>query len=261
MPRIALSISYDGRDWLGWQTQPSGKTIQDQVEQAISAFTGSHHSTICAGRTDAGVHAISQVIHLDTDVIREDHSWVRGLNAHLPPSIAVQWAKVVPDDFHARFSARSRSYVYVIHNAPVPQPLFHGRVGWVFRPMNVSKMADSMQTLLGEHDFSSFRSSQCQAATPVRTMLKASATSKGDLVVFEFCANAFLHHMVRNLVGALVLIGQGKKPVSYLQNLLDAKDRKLGAPTFSSAGLYLVSASYPGYELPSNVTEFRLFGV
>jgi tRNA pseudouridine38-40 synthase len=261
MPKIALSISYDGRDWLGWQTQPSGKTIQDQVEKAISAFLGSHHPTICAGRTDAGVHAISQVIHLDTEILRESHSWVRGLNAHLPPSIAVQWAKQVPDDFHARFSARSRSYIYVIHQSPIRQPLFHGRAGWVYQPLDESKMESAMTFILGEHDFSSFRSSQCQAVTPVRTILNANLTRKQDLIILEFCANAFLHHMVRNLVGALVLIGQGRKPVSYMQDLLNAKDRTQGAPTFSPAGLYFQSASYPGYELPSNMMNSPLFGV
>ncbi len=261
MPRIALSISYDGRDWLGWQTQPSGKTIQDQVERAIRVFTGRHHPTICAGRTDAGVHALNQVIHLDTVITREAHAWVRGLNANLPSSIAVQWAKQVSDDFHARFSARSRSYVYVIHNAPVRHPLLHARAGWVFQPLDESRMAKALIAVLGEHDFSSFRSSQCQAATPIRKMLSASITRKNSLIVLEFCANAFLHHMVRNLVGTLVLIGQGKKPVSYMHDLLAAKDRKLGAPTFSPSGLYFKFAAYPCHELPENVSELPFFGV
>lgn len=254
-------MSYDGRDWLGWQTQPSGQTVQDQVERAISVFTGSHHPTICAGRTDAGVHALNQVIHLDTTVIREEHSWVRGLNAHLPSSIAVQWARQMPDDFHARFSARSRSYVYVIHNAPVRQPLLHGRTGWVFQTLNVPDMDKAIVSIVGEHDFSSFRSSQCQAATPIRNMLHARVERRQNLVILEFCANAFLHHMVRNLVGALVLIGLGRKPVSYMQALLEAKDRKAGAPTFAPTGLYFMSASYPGYELPANMTDLPLFGV
>lgn len=261
MPRIALSISYDGSDWLGWQTQPSGMTVQDQVEKAITSFTGSYHPTICAGRTDAGVHALNQVIHLDATVIRQEHSWVRGLNAHLPSSIAVQWATEVPDDFHARFSAHSRRYVYVIHNSPVRHPLLHGRAGWVFQPLNVPDMAKAIQYIQGEHDFSSFRSSQCQAATPIRNMLHADATRNGSLVILDFCANAFLHHMIRNLVGALVLIGQGQKPVSYMQELLLAKNRKIGAPTFSPAGLYLRSASYPAYELPVNMTDLPFFGV
>lgn len=261
MPRIALSISYDGRDWLGWQTQPSGLTVQDQLERAIFAFTGSHHSTICAGRTDTGVHALNQVVHLDTLIDREANAWVRGLNAHLPSSIAVQWATQVPDDFHARFSARSRSYVYIIHHAPVRHPLLHARTGWVYQSLDDQKMALAMTAILGEHDFSSFRSSQCQAASPIRVMNSASVIRKKNLVIFEFCANAFLHHMVRNLVGSLVLIGQGRKPVSFMQALLDAKDRKLGAPTFSPAGLYFRSAAYPGYELPGNVSDLPLFGV
>lgn len=261
MPRIALCISYDGREWLGWQTQPSGRTIQDQVERAIHAFTGRHHSTICAGRTDAGVHALGQVIHLDTVIDRHEHAWVRGLNAHLPDSIAVLLAKQVPDDFHARFSARSRSYAYVVHNAPIRHPLFHGRAGWVFQPLDVNKMALALSHAVGEHDFSSFRSSQCQAATPVRTMLSASVTRNKNLIILEFCANAFLHHMVRNLVGTLVLIGQGKKPVAFMSDLLAAKDRKLGAPTFSASGLYFKSAAYPGYEFPEYGMDLTLFGV
>lgn len=261
MPRIALSISYDGRDWLGWQTQPSGITIQDQLERAIFAFTGSHHPTICAGRTDTGVHALNQVVHLDTLIHREAYAWVRGLNAHLPPSIAVQWATQVPNDFHARFSARSRTYVYVIHHAPVRHPLLHARTGWVYQALDAQKMALAITAILGEHDFSSFRSSQCQAASPIRVMNRASVIRKHNLVILEFCANAFLHHMVRNLVGSLVLIGQGKKPVSFMQTLLDAKDRKLGAPTFSPSGLYFHSAAYPDYELPGNVTDLPLFGV
>lgn len=261
MSRIALSIAYDGRDWLGWQTQPSGKTIQDELERAILSFAGSPHSTICAGRTDAGVHALGQIVHLDTAISRPDHAWIRGLNAHLPASIAVQWAKHVADDFHARFSARSRSYVYVIHNAPYRHPLLQGRVGWVFQHLDEVKMAEAIKLVLGEHDFSSFRSSQCQAPTPIRKMISARVERKGGLILIHFCANAFLHHMVRNLVGALVMIGQGREPVSFMSHLLEVKDRTQGAPTFSAAGLYFLSAAYPGHELPANITDLPPFGV
>ncbi len=261
MPRIALSIAYDGRDWLGWQTQPSRKTIQDELERAILCFAGSPHGTICAGRTDAGVHALGQIIHLDTEIIRPDHAWIRGLNAHLPDSIAVQWAKQVSDDFHARFSACSRSYLYVIHNAPNRHPLLHGRAGWVYQQLDAEKMTESIKQVLGVHDFSSFRSSQCQAATPIRTILSAGLERKGNLIFIRFCANAFLHHMVRNLVGALVMIGQGREPVSFMNHLLEVRDRTKGAPTFSPAGLYFLSAAYPDHDLPANAADLPLFGV
>jgi len=251
MSRIALGIAYDGRSWQGWQKQTHGLTVQDALERALQAFVGSPVSTVCAGRTDAGVHALNQVVHLDTRVQRTPESWVRGTNAHLPDSISVQWAQLVPPDFHARFSATARAYTYVLLNARVRHPLWQGRAGWVFQPLNVAAMQQASQCLLGEHDFSSFRSSQCQAKSPVRTLHRLDIFQQGPRIVVQVQANAFLHHMVRNIVGALVQVGQGREPVDYMFRLLAAKDRTQGAPTFAPDGLYLTDVTYPGYCLPA----------
>lgn len=248
--RIALGIAYDGRPWLGWQTQPSGVTVQDALESAITVFTGSKHATICAGRTDTGVHATAQVVHLDTDIDRPSEAWVRGLNSHLPASIAVQWALEVPVTFHARFSAVSRGYTYLLINSRVRHPLWHGRAGWMFQPLDVSLMQSAAKSLIGEHDFSSFRSSQCQAKSPIRTLTRLDIERKGESITFRLQANGFLHHMVRNIVGALVQVGQRRKPVEYLAVTMAARDRTKAAPTFSPDGLYLTDVNYPDIQLP-----------
>lgn len=248
--RIALGIAYDGRPWQGWQKQTHGQTVQDVLELALKTFVGSPTSTVCAGRTDTGVHGLNQVVHLDTDVLRTPESWVRGTNAHLPDSIFVQWAQVVPTEFHARFSATARLYTYVILNTRVRHPMWQGRAGWVFQPLNVDAMRQASLCLLGEHDFSSFRSSQCQAKSPVRTMLNIEIVQQGPRIVVQLKANAFLHHMVRNIMGALVQVGQGREPQEYVAKILQARDRTQGAPTFSPEGLYLTDVTYPGYSLP-----------
>jgi len=248
--RIALGIAYDGRPWQGWQKQTHGQTVQDVLERALKTFVGSQISTVCAGRTDAGVHGLNQVVHLDTDVLRTPESWVRGTNAHLPDSIAVQWAQVVPSEFHARFSATARAYTYVILNTRVRHPMWQGRAGWVFQPLNVDAMRQASFCLLGEHDFSSFRSSQCQAKSPVRTIHNIEIVQQGPRIVVQLKANAFLHHMVRNILGALVQVGQGREADDYVAKVLQAKDRTQGAPTFSPEGLYLTNVTYPGYSLP-----------
>ncbi len=247
MTRIALGLSYDGSSWQGWQTQPHGRTVQDTLETALGQFagTGLGLPTICAGRTDTGVHAAMQVVHLDTELARRPESWVRGVNAFLPPSISVHWAREVPDDFHARFSARSRSYVYLLWRGRVRPALWAGRAGWCFQPLDVAAMRQAAQALLGEHDYSSFRSSQCQARHPVRTMTRLDIAERGDFLVFSLQANAFLHHMVRNIMGALLQIGQGRQPVAWMAELLAARDRRQGAPTFVSDGLYLSAIEYP----------------
>ena len=254
MPRIALGISYDGRPWQGWQTQPHRDTVQDALEQALARFLAAPVQTVCAGRTDAGVHATAQVVHLDCDVRRSGQSWVRGVNAHLPSSIAVQWAQEIAPEFHARFSARARAYTYVILNTPVRRPLWDGRAGWVFQPLDAGAMREAARSLPGEHDFSSFRSSQCQALSPVRTVTQADIERRGDLVVFRVRANAFLHHMVRNIVGALVQVGLGRQGPDYLATLMQARDRTLGAPTFAAQGLYLTDVVYPDFDLPGFAT-------
>lgn len=262
MSRIALGLTYDGSRWQGWQTQPNGLTVQDILEAALARFLDRSVGTICAGRTDTGVHALGQVVHLDTGVERRLESWVRGVNALLPDSVAIQWARSVPDSFHARFSALSRSYVYVVRNARIRSPLMHGRVGWVYHPLDLNRMRDALRRLVGEHDFSSFRSSQCQAASPIRTLQEASIEQQGDFFLFTFRANAFLHHMIRNLMGAILYVGQGRQEPEWIDALLLERDRRRAAPTFSPSGLYLAAVEYPvEYALPSAEVDASVFSL
>lgn len=252
MPRIVLGLAYDGAPWKGWQTQPCGRTVQDRLEAALTSFLAQPTATICAGRTDTGVHALEQVVHLDTTVERRMESWVRGLNALLPASIRVQWACTATDDFHARFSARSRSYLYLLRAHRVASPILHGKTGWIHRELSLPRMQQAATLLLGEHDFSAFRSSECQAASPVRTLERLDIVQQGDLFIFHFKANAFLHHMVRNLMGALVDVGKGGLEPGNVSELLEQRDRRRAPPTFSGAGLYLARADYPeAFSLPS----------
>lgn len=248
---MALGLCYDGSGWSGWQTQPSGLTVQDQVEKALAGFLGQSVSTICAGRTDAGVHALNQVIHLDTSAQRPQESWVRGLNSFLPSSISVQWAQPVTTDFHARFSAQRRRYIYILRNARVRSPILHQRVGWVFQPLCLEHMQEAALRFLGTHDFSSFRSSECQAASPVRTLTQLDVRQQADWFVFEFEADGFLHHMIRNLMGVLVFVGIQRRPPTWVDEVLAAKDRSKAAPTFAPDGLYMAEVKYPiQFQLP-----------
>jgi len=250
--RFALGVAYHGGSHPGWQTQPGGAAIQDLVERALAGVANHPVATVCAGRTDAGVHALQQVIHFDSTADRPLESWVRGGNARLPASVAVQWAHRVPHDFHARFDARSRTYRYLIRCAPRRHPLWQDRAGWVFRPIDAERMREAGAHLVGQHDFSAFRSAQCQAATPVRTLSRLSVERRGDLVVLTLVANAFLHHMVRNIVGALVYVGIGRRPPQWVGELLQGRSRALAAPTFSPAGLYLAGVDYDrALQLPS----------
>ncbi len=242
--RIALGIAYDGSGYPGWQTQPGGQAIQDLLEASLTALAGHTVATVCAGRTDAGVHALAQVVHFDTTANRPLNAWVRGTNARLPDRVTVQWAVPVSDDFHARFSARSRTYRYLIYCAAVPHPLWRTRAGWAFRPIAIGPMREAAASLLGEHDFSAFRSSQCQAASPVRCVESIGLDQRGDFIELTITANAFLHHMVRNIVGSLVEVGIGRKPATWLAELLLARRRELAAPTYSAAGLYFASVGY-----------------
>jgi tRNA pseudouridine38-40 synthase len=254
--RLALGLAYDGTTFPGWQTQPSGAAVQDVVEASLSALAGHPVATVCAGRTDAGVHALAQVVHLDSDARRPITAWVRGVNARLPPRVAVQWARAVPDGFHARFGARSRTYRYLIRCAPAPHPLWRDRAGWVFRPLVLGPMREAAAHLVGRHDFSAFRSSQCQAATPVRTLVRLDIERRGPFVELTLQADAFLHHMVRNIVGALVYVGTGRQPPDWTAQLLAARRRALAAPTFSPAGLYLAGVEYdPALGLPGEVLD------
>jgi tRNA pseudouridine38-40 synthase len=243
--RVALGVEYDGSAFEGWQTQPHGRTIQDVLEAALAQFANEPVDTICAGRTDTGVHANGQVVHFDTQRERELHSWVRGVNRFLPGEIAVQWARYVAPDFHARYSARMRHYEYWIRNHPVRSPLLHRRVGWVFRALDVDAMQEAAHCLLGKHDFSSFRSAQCQSPTPDRTLLRCEVQRVGvTLIRVRASANGFLHHMVRNLVGALVAVGTGRQSVAWMAQLLAARDRTRAAPPMEADGLYLTGVDY-----------------
>lgn len=249
--RIALGLEYDGSGYAGWQSQPGGNTIQDALEGALGAIAGVPVRTVCAGRTDAGVHALEQVVHFDVTVERPTTAWVRGVNAHLPRHIAVRWARGVEDAFHARFSARARLYRYVLLNRPERPGLLSGRLGWCHQPLDDEAMRAAAACLVGEHDFSAFRSAECQAKSPVKTLRRCEVRRQGDRICFDLEASAFLHHMVRNVVGSLVYVGMGRRPVNWLAELLAARDRRLAAPTFMPDGLYFAAVEYdPAWELP-----------
>jgi len=259
--RIALGLQYDGSPYAGWQVQHNQNTVQAELEKAITAFIGEEAKgfpvqTITAGRTDAGVHALGQVVHFDTQVEREDFSWVRGVNSFLPGSIVVNWAKVVPEEFSARFSAFERTYIYALHAGPCRSPMVDARAGYVMLPPNqwfdLDAMKAAAQCLIGEHDFTSFRSSECQSKTPVKTMYAIDIISAEPWLYFVIRGNAFLHHMVRNLVGSFLQIGRGKQRPEWMAQLLAAKDRHLAAPTFMPDGLYLSKIAYPPeFEIPA----------
>lgn len=249
--RIALGLEYCGTPFRGWQSQRGGGTVQDALEAAIAAIAGVPVSVICAGRTDAGVHASLQVAHFDAPVERPLTAWVRGVNSHLPDGVVVRWAQVVAADFHARFSAHGRRYRYLLLNRPTRPGLWQGRLGWYHPQLDLERMQDGASRLLGEHDFTAFRASGCQAKTPIKTLWRADIRQRGDLFVFDFEASAFLHHMVRNLVGSLVYIGKGLQGPLWIDDLLRARDRKLAAPTFSPDGLYFRGPIYePHWNLP-----------
>ena len=243
--RIALGLEYDGGGYSGWQSQPGGNTVQDALEKALGTIACEPVRTVCAGRTDAGVHALVQVVHFDVTADRPATAWVRGVNAHLPGNIAVRWAAGVADDFHARFSACGRRYRYLLLNRRERSGLHYGKLGWCHQALDHAAMFEAAKCLLGEHDFSSFRSSECQAKSPIKQLRECRISRQGDILCFDFAANAFLHHMVRNLVGSLVYVGMGRRPPGWMAELLAARDRRLAAPTFMPDGLYLVGVEYP----------------
>lgn len=251
--RIALGLEYDGSRYSGWQSQSHRNTVQDTLEAALARIAGTFVRVSCAGRTDAGVHAAAQVVHFDAPADRPLNAWVRGTNAHLPDEVAVRWARAVPDEFHARFSALSRSYRYVLCNHAVRPALLHGRVGWFHLPLDLEAMRAAAATLVGKHDFSAFRAAQCQAKSPVKQLHRVDVSRRSDCFTFEFSADAFLQHMVRNMVGALVAVGKGRNEPNWVAMLLQNRDRKLAAPTFSPAGLYLQGIEYDArWQLPMN---------
>ena len=269
MTRVALGVSYNGQAYNGWQSQLSGNTVQDKLEAALGRFATHPVSTLCAGRTDAGVHGLMQVVHFDTPLNRPAASWVRGTNTFLPPDIAVQWAQAVPDQFHARASAVARRYAYVLLQSPVRPSVDAGRVGWVFHPLDHGAMRQAADHLIGEHDFTSFRASACQAKTPVKTLHRIDIVRRGASAPhpelgwspcywrFEFEANAFLHHMIRNIMGCLIAIGQGTQPPEWMAEVLAARSRKVAAPTFSPDGLYFQGPVYDAaWGLPQRTAAY-----
>ncbi|AKJ28280.1 tRNA pseudouridine(38-40) synthase TruA [Caldimonas brevitalea] len=252
--RIALGVTYRGTAYQGWQSQPGGRTVQDHLESALSRFAGQGVRTLCAGRTDTGVHGLNQVVHFDTDLDRAPFSWVRGPNTFLPADIAVQWCQPVPDHFHARNSALGRRYRYILREAAVRPALESGFAGWVFRPLDGDAMRAAAAHLIGEHDFSAFRSSECQAKSPVKTLRTLAITRHGTYWCFEFEASAFLHHMVRNLMGCLIAVGTGQQAPGWVAEVLASRDRRVAAPTFAPDGLYFVGPRYDvAFGLPETV--------
>lgn len=249
--RLALGLSWRGGAYQGWQSQRGGQTVQDRLEAALAAFAAQPVRTVCAGRTDAGVHGVNQVVHLDPPVQRDPSSWVRGSNRFLPADIAVQWCSPVPGSFHARNSARGRRYRYVVLEGPVRPSLEHGLVGWVFRPLEAQAMRAAALHLLGEHDFSSFRAAQCQAASPVKTLHRLDITRHNAYWRFDFDGSAFLQHMVRNILGCLVAVGTGRQSPAWMAQVLAARHRAAAAPTFPADGLYFLGPYYdPALGLP-----------
>jgi tRNA pseudouridine38-40 synthase len=250
--RIALGIEYDGSRYCGWQMQSHGtRTVQDEIEKALSIVADHPVQVVCAGRTDTGVHATGQVVHFDTDAERKLKAWVMGVNTHLPDDIGVHWSKQVDSGFSARFSANMRSYRYVIQQRAARPALYSHRVTWVYDDLNTRAMHEAAQALLGENDFSSFRSSACQAEHAMRFVKSIEISAESSFVYIDIQANAFLHHMVRNIVGSLLKVGTGERPVSWMAELLALKDRTRAGPTAPARGLYLVAVQYPPeYDLP-----------
>lgn len=249
--RMALGVEYDGTNYVGWQMQDNGPSVQAAVEAALARVADHPLRTVCAGRTDTGVHALAQVVHFDTPAERSERAWVFGANTHLPKDVAVIWAKPVDGEFHARFSARRRRYRYVIFNRPVRPTFLSFRVAWEYRPLDADRMAAAAQFLLGEHDFSAYRAAGCQSKTPMRRVEQIGVSRKEDIVIIDIVANAFLHHMVRNIAGVLMAIGAGEQPVNWTRQVLEARDRTQGGMTAPPHGLYLVDVDYaPDYELP-----------
>ncbi len=253
MKRIALGIEYQGTGFYGWQEQRGLPTVQGSLQEALSKVANEPIFLHCAGRTDAGVHGTGQVVHFDTNAKRHIDAWLWGTNAHLPPSIIVRWARQVDYHFHARFKATARRYRYVIYNQPVRPAILANHVTWHYYPLDVERMAAALPALLGEQDFSSFRSSQCNSNSPMRNVIDATIHRQNHYVIFEIEANAFLHHMVRNIVGVLLKIGSGVREPTWMAEVLAAKSRRAAAETAAAEGLYLIKVRYPeAYAFPES---------
>ena len=245
--KLALGIEYDGSRYYGWQRQNEVRSVQEKLEKALTKVANHPVVVFCAGRTDAGVHGTGQVVHFETTSQRADSAWTLGVNANLPDDIAVRWVKAVPDEFHARFSATARRYRYVIFNQRLRPAILGNGITHFYHPLDVEKMQRAGQCLIGENDFTSFRAVQCQSRTPWRNVMHLNVTRYGAYVIVDIKANAFVHHMVRNIVGSLMEIGCGNQPESWMADLLAAKDRTLAAATAKAEGLYLVAVDYPSH--------------
>ena len=251
MKKYALGIEYSGSDYSGWQRQKHSRTVQEQVEKALSYVANHPVELVCAGRTDTGVHAIEQVVHFKTDADRDLRAWVWGANCKLAKNIRIKWATFVDDEFHARFSAIARSYRYIILNSKVTSALFHDKVSWQHHPLNHEKMHQAAQMLIGEHDFSAFRAAGCQSNSAYRNIHEITVKRQGEILMLDIKANAFLYHMVRNIAGSLIEVGKQQKPAQWFAEVFEGKDRTKAAKTAPAGGLYFVRAFYPEqYNLP-----------
>ncbi len=258
--KYAIGIEYCGAAYCGWQRQPHCESVQQNLESALGFVADHPIELVCAGRTDAGVHAIEQVAHFETSAERSERAWVLGSNCRLPRDIRLKWAVPVVDDFHARFSARARSYRYIILNSPVPSAIFHDRSSWEFQTLDQTAMQDCAQILLGEHDFSSFRAAGCQAKSSSRNVHEISVIRQGDMIFLDISANAFLYHMVRNIAGSLIAVGKGDRDPGWFADVFEARDRSVAEKTAAAAGLYFLQASYEEqYKLPTMAGKPVLF--
>lgn len=245
MSRIAIGIEYHGADFSGWQALSGRRTVQAELERALSAVAAHRLLVTAAGRTDAGVHAVQQVAHFDSDAPRTAYAWLLGANTQLPPDLALRWVREVDAGFHARYGALRRRYRYLIHNHRARSALWHARAGWWPHPLDAAAMDTAAQALIGEHDFSSFRDSQCQSPTPMRRLDAIGVRRHGVFIAIDVVGNAFLHHMVRNIVGTLTQVGLGKQPVGWVAEVLAARDRRVAGVTAPAGGLYFVGPEYP----------------
>lgn len=258
--KYAVGVEYCGTAYCGWQLQSHCESVQQNIESALGFVADHPIDLVCAGRTDSGVHAIEQVAHFETSALRSERAWVLGSNCRLPPDIRLKWALPVADEFHARFSARSRTYRYIIHNTPVASAIFHDHSSWESQYLDQAAMHECAQLLLGEHDFSSFRAAGCQSRSSSRNVHEISVTRQGELVFLDIRANAFLYHMVRNIAGSLVAVGKGEQDATWFAGVFEARDRKLADKTAVAAGLYFVRVNYDEeYKLPTQARNPVLF--
>lgn len=259
--RLALGLEYDGSAFRGWQSQAQAVGVQALVERALAAVADHPVEIYAAGRTDAGVHALMQVVHFDTNAGRSERAWILGATSNLPKQVSVLWARPVSNGFHARYSAQARSYRYYILNRPIRPAIGADYVSWVREPLDETRMHLGGQLLLGEHDFTSFRAAQCQSRTPMRCVYEVTVRRFGEIVELAITANAFLHHMVRNIAGVLIAIGTGDRPVEWAREVLEARDRTLGGITAPAGGLYLTGVRYAAaLELPSERLDRPFIG-